>query len=196
MTEDAVSTSIGSLVGGVSQTLWPPSELRVYVALVIRDDCELAFGRGVCSSLTRGEDWVSTFSRVLVLGRCGVATAAGLGLGFSVGIALVAPSFLPKKDMRLFCFILSDSLSLGAMAKPRRCRCVCASQKCEFSSKEIEKGGVLRGRPALIIPTRPGAYYALFWHIWRSFPPTRSTCCNQMHLMFEVEWDLNRAACL
>lgn len=52
---------------------------------------------------------------------------------------------------------------------------VCPSQRCGCSSKgEVarvwRRRGVLRGRPALITPTRLGAYYALFWRIW---PPRR-----------------------
>ena len=101
-----MSTSIGSLVGGVSKALRPPSELRVYVALATPEDCELALGMGVCTSFSGDDEAGFSFSRVLTLGLCGVASTARFG--FSTGVAF-APSFLPKKDVRLFCFILEAS---------------------------------------------------------------------------------------
>ena len=112
-----MSMSMGSLVGGVSRPLLPPTELRVYVALMMPDDWELPLGIGVCTSVgAGGDDGGFSLSRSFVfVDLAGVAVTAGLGFGLLVadGALLSAPSFLPKKDMRDFCFILS---ALGAIA--------------------------------------------------------------------------------
>ena len=43
-------------MGGVSCTLKPPSELRVYMALVMAEDWEVVFDSGVLGSLIAGFD--------------------------------------------------------------------------------------------------------------------------------------------
>ncbi len=116
-----MSTSMGSLVGGVSRPLLPPTELRVYVALTMPEDWELPLVMGVCTSVgARGDEGGFSLSRGFVFVDLeGVAVTAGLSFGLSVadGPLLSAPSFLPKKDMRDFCFILSAlDLEVGAMA--------------------------------------------------------------------------------
>ena len=82
------------------------------------DDCELAFGKGVRCSVTGDEGGFSfsTFLGVL-FAVLGVAPT----FGFPAGVDFVS-SFLPKKDIRLFCFILSLSLFLavGAIAASSR----------------------------------------------------------------------------
>ena len=77
------------------------------------DDCELAFGKGVRCSVTGDE---GGFSFSTFLGVLFTVLGVAPTFGFPAGVDFV--SSLPKKDIRLFCFILSLSLFLavGAIA--------------------------------------------------------------------------------
>ena len=69
------------------------------------DDCELAFGKGVRCSVTGDE---GGFSFSTFLGVLFTVLGVAPTFVFPAGVDFVS-SFLPKKDIRLFCFILEVS---------------------------------------------------------------------------------------